>query len=81
MYLLVFVEGRYVASFLAMLMLGLLFAVLSRVAPAARSAATLRNHRVYLLLLLIGCGACLAANEKDADRDVLGHVLHHHIFY
>jgi hypothetical protein len=80
MYLLVMVEARYVASFLAMVLLVLLLIVIARESPVDPQPASPRLPAMLLCLLLLGCGATLIANQNDGDRDVLGHALHHELF-
>lgn len=72
MYVLVFVEARYVAAFLAILCVLVLLAL-------AANAAKRRGYGLIALLLL-GCVVTLLANQHDADRDMIGHLRHHQHF-
>jgi hypothetical protein len=80
-YLLVVIEPRYIASYIAMLFLVLLFAI-----AADNSAALQRGYRVpsgtmLASILVIGCALTLLANQKDPVRNVLGNAFHHRLFY
>jgi hypothetical protein len=74
-YLLVILESRYIASFVAMLLLVLLFVIVAKNAAAERIGSAL------VWILVIGCALNLLANEKDPVRDVLGNAVHHRLFY
>ena len=80
MYLLVYLEARYIASFLAMMLVLLLLMVIQRYPPAQQKSAFLQRPTAFVLLMLIGCGATLIATQRDSDRDVLGHALRHQLF-
>lgn len=81
MYLLVYVEARYIASFLAMILLIPLFISVSQRAAAEPKPSFLGTSTVLCCLLLVACGGTLIAWQKDSDRDVLGHGLHDQLFY
>jgi len=80
MYLLVMVEARYVASFLAMVLLVLLLIVIAQEALADPQPTFRRLPTMLSYLLLLACGTTLIANQNDGDRDVLGHALRHEVF-
>ena len=79
-YLLVYIEARYIASFLAMLSLVLLFDVVARASTTTRSASNLRVNSIFFWLLTLGCAGSLFATQKDADRNVIGHWMHHQTY-
>jgi hypothetical protein len=80
MYLLVYLEARYVASFLAMTLLVLLLMVIRRYSVPSQRSSFLQSPAAFVWLMLLGCGATLIATQRDSDRDVLGHAFHHQLF-
>jgi hypothetical protein len=72
-YLLVFLEARYVASFLAMTLLVLLLSV-------AKQDTSNSRRPVLIALLLLCCIGTLVANAHDSDRDLFGHFRRHELF-
>jgi hypothetical protein len=80
MYVLVFLEARYVASFLAAALLVLLLVLIHTYPPAQQKSSLLQSPAAFVLLMLLGCGATLIATQRDSDRDVLGHAMHHQLF-
>ena len=80
-YLLVVVEARYMASFVAMFILVLFLAVVAENAVAKRSELRAWNSVLLAWVLAIACGLTLLANEKDSVRDVLGNAVHGRLFY
>jgi hypothetical protein len=72
-YLLVFLEARYIASFLAMALAVLLLAVV-------RQNIAETQRRILMALLLLACCTTLALNAKDPDRDVIGHWKQHQLY-
>ena len=82
-YLFVFVEARYISSFVAMVLLALMLIWISiRPAirqPRAHSSQPLSNP-VASGLMLGACLVTLALNAHTVDRDLPGHALHAHVF-
>ena len=79
-YLLVILETRYIASFVAMLFVVLLFAISAELAGRPAEGSGLRSTTALTWILVAGCGFNLLANEKDSVRDVLGNTIYHRIF-
>jgi hypothetical protein len=79
-YLLVILESRYIASFVAMLFLVLLFAVVAEHTAKQKSGAAGLSSAALAWILVAGCALNLLANEKDQVRDLLGNVAHHRLF-
>ncbi len=79
-YLLVVVEYRYVASFIAMLLLGLLFAVVSGNAIPRAEGRGSRRTALLTAILVFGCMLNLILSAKDQVRDWLGNTIHHRLF-
>ncbi len=79
-YLLVFVEARYVASFLAMTLLVALLSMVGREAIRQEDSVASQRRLVTISLLLAGCLATLLANAHDSDRDLIGHIRHHQVY-
>lgn len=80
-YLLVWVEPRYVASFVALWLLVLLYLVLAEVPHESLAQPHLRSDTALLWMLLAACCGTLIANQHDQDRDVLGHARRGEFFY
>ena len=80
MYLLVYLESRYVASFIAMTLLLALLSVITRYGTTAMAPSFWRSPAGVAALLLIATGCTLLANQKDSDRDLVGHVAHHRLY-
>ncbi len=80
-YLLVILESRYIASFVAMILLALLFAVVFENYATRAGNRGLRSTVALATILVLGCAGNLLANEKDSVRDVIGNALHHRTFY
>jgi 4-amino-4-deoxy-L-arabinose transferase-like glycosyltransferase len=80
-YLLVVIEARYIAAFVAMLFLWLLFTVAAKDAEAQREGSRVPGSAALAWILAIGCCLTLLANEKDPVRDVLGNAVHQRLFY
>jgi hypothetical protein len=79
-YLLVILESRYIAAFIAMLLLVLLFALIAETASPQQGTSGLRARSALAWILIAGCALNLLANEKDSVRDVLGNAVHHRLF-
>jgi hypothetical protein len=79
-YLLVILESRYIASFVAMILLVLLFAIVTRSSSTRDESAGMRASSALAWILIAGCALNLLANEKDSVRDVLGNAVHHRLF-
>jgi hypothetical protein len=77
----VILESRYIASFVAMLFLVLLFVIMAENATAEQKGSALRSKAALAWILVIGCALNLLANEKDPVRDVLGNAVHYRLFY
>jgi hypothetical protein len=80
-YLLVILEYRYIASFVAMLFLVILLAIMPKHAAAQQRGASIPSGAGMAWILMIGCTLNLLANEKDMVRDLLGNAVHHRLFY
>lgn len=80
LYVLVWVEGRYITSFLAMLLLIALFKLMAQGQAGSGMASAMPNRSLLIWILVIGCAGTLIATEHDDVRDVLGHVRHHQLF-
>jgi hypothetical protein len=79
-YLLVWVEARYIASLLAIILLAAWLGVMAagRETPEGGSADSAVWKRALIVpVLMLGCAATLLANQHDEDRNVLGNALHH----
>jgi hypothetical protein len=81
MYVMVWVEGRYITSFVAMLLLSLLFAVMMRGRESLESGTGVRRGAILLWILVAGCAGTLIATGHDESRDVWGHLRRHELFY
>lgn len=79
-YLLVILESRYIASFVAMLFVVLLFAISAELAERPTQTSGLRSTAALTWILIAGCGFNLLANEKDTVRDVAGNTIYHRVF-
>ena len=80
LYVLVWVEGRYITSFLAMLLLIALFKLIAQGQAGPGLPSAMPNRSLLLWILMIGCASTLIATEHDDVRDVLGHLRHHQFF-
>ena len=79
-YLLVILESRYIAAFVAMLLLAFLFRIVAENAAAVQKGSKATSHSTLTWILIAGCALNLLANEKDPVRDVVGNVVYHRIF-
>jgi hypothetical protein len=79
-YLLVVLESRYIAAFVAMLLLVFLFQIVAENSAAIRAASKPTNPSTLAWILITGCAFNLLANEKDSVRDVIGNVVYHRVF-
>jgi hypothetical protein len=80
-YLLVVVESRYIASFVATLLLFLLLTIAAEYTATQQQGYRMPGRAALAGILAIGCAFTLLANEKDPVRDVLGNAFHRRLFY
>ena len=80
MYLLVWLEARYIASFEALILLVLLVKLMTEKRDSLPLMSPLRRGALYLVIMAAGCVGTLLATEHDEDRNVLGNALHHETF-
>jgi hypothetical protein len=74
-YFIVYLEGRYISSFVVLLLVVACFALVRKgrvVSPNMRMA--------FLWILTIGAISTFVANQRDEDRDVFGHIARHESF-
>jgi hypothetical protein len=76
-YLMVWVEARYVASFWAILLLVAWFWMLAAQRDMSGRNSFRPSRSLIFSIFILGCAATLLANQHDEDRNVLGNALHH----
>jgi hypothetical protein len=80
MYLLVWLEPRYIASFTSLLLLILLFKLMVEQRASLPLMSPMRRGALFLGILVIGSIGTLLATQQDEDRNVLGNALHDRTF-
>ena len=79
LYLLVWVEDRYIVSFAGMLLLLALFKAME--ANRAPMTGRFEKSGILVWMLVIGCACTLLINSKEGYRDVLGNLRHQRLFH
>jgi len=79
-YLLVCVEARCIASFLAITLLVGFMAVISQHASLPQDNARPQRKSILISLMLAASVATILATAHDADRDVIGHIQRHQLY-
>ena len=80
MYLLVWLEARYVASFEALILLVLLVKLMTEKRVSLPLMSPLRRGALYLTIIAAGCAGTLLATQHDEDRNVWGNLVHHETY-
>jgi len=80
MYLLVWLEPRYIASFTALLLLVMLIKLMMEHRDSLPLMSPMRRGALFLGILMIASLGTLLATQHDEDRNVLGNIAHHRTF-